>query len=410
MAQTHSVPSYGGVPLVDDTEKPVSGAAFELANAPRRDASAHVDGWTIEARTGMKTIIVRGGHETDYDSAWRRALMQAQKGLDFLSILWHENLSIVRVTDQHVTWWGEPDGLVVRVVSLTTTHIDVPPVNAVVQDSEGNVVPSSNAQQPSWHESFRYFRLSQTSEDLFDAYRNAFLALESTLSDIAPQTSGEGEGQWFHRALGEANNIVSLNWMVPPGADPVTYLYSELYQNTRSAMSHAKRGRRVLLPRNEDERQNILSNLGLVVRTYLNLADAHLGVRPRGGFMFAVAFRSMTRPCFEGGAIEASDDETPLDPSDVVANPAGGKLVPLLKENPVDTSESFLTEKLSWARTWDLAELPFIRRLVAIDSEGTPVMADVLEGRLILGIAVRLEALLGIRGLNVRQPRDHYAF
>jgi hypothetical protein len=114
------------------------------------------------------------------------------------------------------------------------------------------VAPQPEPNPLVWHESFRYFRLSQITDDLFDAYRNAYLALESVLSSIAPQPTNpagkvtEREGDWFKRALIEADKIVPLASVVPSGiADPVQRLFDELYVNMRSAMSHAKSGRRV---------------------------------------------------------------------------------------------------------------------------------------------------------------------
>lgn len=53
-----------------------------------------------------------------------------------------------------------------------------------------------------WHESMRFFRVSQTTDNRFDAFRNLYLALESILSKIAPVKSrangrsDEGEGEW----------------------------------------------------------------------------------------------------------------------------------------------------------------------------------------------------------------------
>jgi hypothetical protein len=39
-----------------------------------------------------------------------------------------------------------------------------------------------------------------------------------------------------------------------------------------------------------------------------------------------------------------------------------------------------------------------------------PGMVAVLNGRLVLGSAQRLEVLLGARGSNTRQPRDRYSY
>src|SRR5664279_4158410 len=84
-----------------------------------------------------------------------------------------------------------------------------------VRDAQGNIIPPP-PRSTFWHESFRYYRLSQTTDDLFDAYRNVYLALESVLSTISPQKVNaatgriaEQEGQWFERALTDAGNVTN---------------------------------------------------------------------------------------------------------------------------------------------------------------------------------------------------------
>jgi hypothetical protein len=103
-----------------------------------------------------------------------------------------------------------------------------------------------------------------------------------------------------------------------------------------------------------------------------------------------------------------SDDESVFDKADESINPGGGMLVGLTDRAPVDTSDPFVVAKL--ASTDRLVELPFVCRVAGAAPDGTPMMAAVLETRLVLGCAVGLRALLGTRGLNVRQPRALYSF
>ena len=70
-----------------------------------------------------------------------------------------------------------------------------------------------------WDESLRYFRLSQATDDLFDAFRNLFLALESILSLKTPQQSEGSESKWLRRAWGAARERMSSP-QVP--SDPAT--------------------------------------------------------------------------------------------------------------------------------------------------------------------------------------------
>jgi hypothetical protein len=201
-----------------------------------------------------------------------------------------------------------------------------------------------------------------------------------------------------------------LSSIVPPGTpDPVQHLFDELYINMRSAMSHAKSGRKILLPQDEAERQNVSGSLRRLVGLYLKLAEQHLGARRAGGGMFAIAFRMMMSPTLEQMKMLVTDDESPLDKSDTAPNPAGGRVKELVSPGPVDTSRSFVVTKVWSERCANLTDLPFVRRVVGV-LDDNPGMAAVLEGRLVLGSAHRLEVMLGARGSNTRQPRDRYSF
>ena len=326
------------------------------------------------------------------------------------------NLVIKAFDDDHLTWWIDAGGVAIRIVSLAPVRIDVPPVTVTVTDSAGNVV-TQPAAVVMWHESFRYFRLSQTTDDLFDAYRNAYLALESVLSSIAPQQMkptgkvGEGEGEWFRRALGEADKILPLGPFALSGSlDPVQDLFDELYVKMRSAMSHAKSGRPVLLPQDESERADVTASLRRLVGLYLKLAEKHLGARRPGGGMFAGAFRMMMKPTIERMAMYVSDDETPFDKSATSPNPAGGALEVLSPVGGVDSSESFIVKRMWIAPGADLSDLPFVRRRAVGTIDNAPAMAAGSRSQARFGTAQRLEVMMGARGSNTRQPRGRYSF
>jgi hypothetical protein len=174
-------------------------------------------------------------------------------------------------------------------------------------------------------------------------------------------------------------------------------------------MSHAKSGRKVLLPQNELERQAVADSLRRLVDLYLKLAEVHLDTRPTGGGVTAIAFRMMTEPLLAAMEVSASDDESPLDRSETVPNPAGGVMRELIPVAPADTSRPFVTTRL-WSTPCNaLVDLPYIRRIVGTRDKAS-AMVTVLEERLVLGSALRLEVLLGTRGSNARQPRDRYSF
>jgi hypothetical protein len=220
------MPTFGGIPLCKPGGGYCAGGAFELQDAARESELVEVDGWQVQATAEARFVVARGGSQDNYDDAFREALVHAQKGLDLMSLEGGNNLIIKNFDDDHLTWWSDASGMTIRMVSLAPVRIDVPPVTIEVTDSAGNVVAQPEPKPLAWHESFRYFRLSQTTDDLFDAYRNAYLALESVLSTIAPQQTNpagkvtEREGDWFKRALIESGTILSLASVVPASPTP----------------------------------------------------------------------------------------------------------------------------------------------------------------------------------------------
>lgn len=393
-----------------------SGAAFELQDGARESEVLAFDGWEAEVAEGQKIVLVRGGAEESYDDAFPAALATAQKALDLMAMRGANNLVIKTFDDEHLAWWIESDEVVIRVLSLAHVRFDTPPATAIVTDAAGNVVPQPVPRAVVWHESFRYFRLSQTTDDLFDAYRNAYLALESILSSIAPQSTNtaggvtERESDWFKRALSEAEKITPLAPLATSGTtDPIQDLYDNLYVNTRSAMSHAKTGRKVLLPQNDVERAQVTASLRRLVNLYLKLTEVHLGARRPGGGLFAIAFRMMFSPTLERMTMYASDDESPLDKSESSPTPAGGNLLPMPTVGQVVSTEPFLVTRMWSADMPELSALRFVRRIVGMIDDA-PGLVAVLEGQLVLGFARRMEVVMGARGSNTRQPRERYSF
>ena len=67
-------------------------------------------------------------------------------------------------------------------------------MNLSVAPPSGRVATGATATPP-WHSSMRYFRMAEVTDDLFDSFRNTYLALESLLSEIeAMQQRSNGRG------------------------------------------------------------------------------------------------------------------------------------------------------------------------------------------------------------------------
>ena len=260
----------------------VTGAVALLATAsPVTWIEALPHGVTVRLTEGSHGVIVENlstGTPTDLRVLARE---RANEALDLASVRSVASLALSGPTEPALTWQPEASGPVLRVSWE---------VHATFRMRIGQQTPSPLA----WHRSFRYFRMSQSTADLYDAFRNIYLALEALLSDIEPvqvNASGrpEGEGVWVERALQTAERVLqtgtpprSLADYLPvtaPKTDPVQEVKDDLYAATRTHLFHAKAGRAVALPLDRADQDRVLGALTRYARLYTDLAELRLGAR-----------------------------------------------------------------------------------------------------------------------------------
>jgi hypothetical protein len=115
----------------------------------------------------------------------------ANRALDLLAMGGVATLALADVWSCHVAWWPASEATVVRIWSSAALTMKVQAA-AVVRGPDGAVRSAGTGINPEWHASMRYLRMSEITDDLFDAFRNVYLALESLLNRLQPRTPGEG--------------------------------------------------------------------------------------------------------------------------------------------------------------------------------------------------------------------------
>src|SRR5579871_2257152 len=203
-----------------------TGGVFRLDRKLTTDISRSIaDDWLAFARFEGQDLIVSGPQGAgDYETAVEDAISAAQEALDLVAAEGGPALTIEGAETGHIVWWTETRGIVLRDMAIEDLGFRFSGT-AEVRDAAGNPAPPPVP----WHESFRYFRISQTTGDLFDAYRNLYLAVESLLSTVVPMrlnaagVPGEGEGQWLRRALTQIHpaTVNLANYAVAGVANPV---------------------------------------------------------------------------------------------------------------------------------------------------------------------------------------------
>jgi hypothetical protein len=155
----------------------------------------------------------------------------ANRALDILAMAGMATMALADVWSCHVAWWPTPQASVIRIWCSAALTLKIE-ASAVVHGPDGAVRSAETGATPQWHESMRYLRMSETTDDLFDAFRNVYLALESLLNRLQPRTPGEGEGTWLKRAL---------TWSTRRPAWRLTCLARQVTRCKLSTMSSGKR-------------------------------------------------------------------------------------------------------------------------------------------------------------------------
>ncbi|ERG69174.1 hypothetical protein [Segniliparus rugosus] len=249
-----------------------SGAAFLLRGAPLKSDSIELDGWVTSVVRGKQFVVVRSGREFCLDDVLPEAVHFANAGLDLLCLKSGGGCDVViRDPDtDSLIWAAQGADVVMRATVVIPLSSPVLSTETVPLDINGNEIPQPIPPDPRLHNTFRFIRAARTAESLFEAYRNAFLALECLLDHLAPQKSGEREGVWFKRALGVANKKRSVSDLAPPGEqDPINWVYKNIYGDLRSGLMHAKQERGYHMPGDRARHMDIegsLTNLWLYVK------------------------------------------------------------------------------------------------------------------------------------------------
>lgn len=177
--------SLGNVKFVARDAPHDSAAAFLLARPPRTGAVVPCDGGEVEVSQETPYVVARFDGAVDAGTARGKGLALAQAGLDLMSMMGMADLLTQKSTEEYLAAWRTGQQQVVRIHSTTTLSFTVNSPKVTVRDPDGKDVTKEPA-TPFPHPAFPYFRLSQTSDDLYDAFRNMYLCFELLLSSKHP--------------------------------------------------------------------------------------------------------------------------------------------------------------------------------------------------------------------------------
>ena len=244
------------------------------------------NGWTLEValNTPPRDLLTDG-----YTIAQRTLDLLAAEG--FLVSDLHDPLR------EHSLWFRQASRTVLRAVSTTRIAV-VMKTAAEVRDPTGAVRPQPSRPPTRWHASHAYFRRSQATDSLHEAYRNLFLALESLLSEVYPWDFEAGEVAWLKAALKHVAEGYSLDlspYVGGAGGNPYKRFVKQQYRARRCALFHAKLSEGPMLPGDIATRAELLDATRRLGQLYVRLAQLITGAGFAGGAMTYAAFEEMMK-------------------------------------------------------------------------------------------------------------------
>jgi hypothetical protein len=281
------------------------GALLTLTAHAKADFLVSMGATSAQVFAGKSDIAVRLPAVASPDSLVDEAVPVAQEALDMFAASGGPTAVLDLSPESELAWWK--DGQQARARLMVHYGLGVTTrANITVIDSAGQEVVQPPLPPVAHHESYRYFRLSQATDDLFDAFRNAYLALESVLADVTPKTGGS-ERSWLLLALANAEGPGNLATVLSCAhADFPARFYKDIYQPVRCRLFHAKA--LGLDPASPSDREKVLKAYRSVVACYLALAKKRYGLRGQGGGGLASAGFLALSPLFDAWTVKAGSE------------------------------------------------------------------------------------------------------
>ncbi len=382
-----------------------AGLALLLVKPPKAEVEFNHRGAALRASPKTPFVFARFAAATSHSEALIVGIDIIQSGLDMLSITGKADLATRDAAEEYIAWWFHDGRRTLTYVSTFTYSITIPPVTVTALDAAGNAILPTPPSSPKYHAGFRFYRLAQVSDDLFDAYRNMYLAFEALLSSRFPRVKGQKERDWLRTSLAAAATELNIASLVrSAGPEVVDSILNIIYSDARLPLFHAKEGEAFFVPmRVGSDRAVVESALALLTRLVSRMAETWFHVRRLGGWANLQYFAGHHETLFADAEFAFANE--PMD-----HRPADGDVlsVSVDRRSKADFCVEFCGETRHHVRgTLDVGEIPGPKTVTAFY-----VMKDELallwcspETVLDLNGFTGLEVLLFVRGNNASQPK-----
>lgn len=306
-----------------------SAIAYRLRTPCQVGRSDEIDGWTVESAVGKSTVVARSAQALDRRDAIAAGTESIQRYLDLLSYEQFKVSELAGVGGGHVLLYTDANRRIAEIMATDDLVLGVS-ATAVVYDRDGNPKPAPPGPPAVWTPALRFYRLSQASGDLYEAYRNLWLGLEALLSTVSAKGKGEGERKWLSRVLAEVTERIDPRSLLPDNRSLADYMLADQYERMRCYLFHAKPEEGMAAPTLPDPEALAIAYAQLI-RIWRGIAHHFIGVRQGAvGVVTYEGFRALLFTPFSSGlGVVYSDARAPAGREDTQINPGGATKVQL---------------------------------------------------------------------------------
>ena len=278
-----------------------TGGRYPLREPSNLDALVDLaDGWHVELREGSRFVHAFASIEHDA----RQSVGAMHRALDVLAVEGRGFLGL-SLRPEVTSSWSTTSGR--RVLRLALSDRLVTGGSGTISGGIPYVPPPVE-----YHESFRYLRQAFATDDLFDSFRNLFLALELVLS--SQLTKFSPENQWIRRAAELVDREVGIADILGCSEGVGDCFHNNVYA-VRCQLFHAAQGRSRLEPGVPSDVEIVRTAWRVALRIYKRLAGSYYNVRAHGGGgLTRATWQRMASTLFESATVYMSGSHF-IDPS-----------------------------------------------------------------------------------------------
>lgn len=316
---------FGGRGRALATGAPILSAVAHELNSPSPVSAVYVpsEDWEVELRKGQLYAIARTSQIVDLGELPSIGLEEINRHLDLVSYEQKKSLLVRAPSEEQLMLFQQGRSTIIRHLAVNRLGVEV---NAAITitDAQGKVVATAPPAPAVWTPALRFYRQSQVSRDLVEAYRLLWLGFESLLSVICPKEQSEREKEWLIRSLTDIGKRVDLLSFVPTGTkQPIAFLVGTLYEFIRLRLFHAKvTGTRKSKPPDPEKLaiayERLLRLWREVAGTCLSIRSGSSSGTTHGGFS-----EMIQRALVGRAAIHFTDDSAAPRKDDTAVSPNG---------------------------------------------------------------------------------------